>query len=834
MKRLNQFLYYAKELLESDEKASEFDYLWKILDVLISKDWNEIAWTLEQIEEFTKVLISVLEAVPPNVYALRLPVIKKILWFCDDILNNKKLNRSSVESISSLHDFVLEFRADNSSLFTKHKRNILLDFEPEIIKEMDKHFTTTTSDDAIESTWMLANEADLEGYFSGYLSSCNEEKDFEDFSKLLFKTFYSIFNERHGFLEGYKAFISASRKVIFQTRKHNLMFDLLDYLPLAIESAYSYPYNAKKQECIKNLSIDLVSLLRQITLHDDHSDRLSALLNQYYRFFFYYLKTEKIDAFEAIINVFVPIMETRSSLYTNSGFDGEMSEVYFSLTSKSKIDFKKLMLRNLTESLEYSKCFVALFPQLVAKSQEELDHDSVLNETLKEVLKDGVIDEEERKILLLVFSLLKLDKGIVKSRIDTVKSEIAKTGFSSGSLDPKNLMLKILHVAFLDGKLSQEEKGFIQKMGSILGLERELMRQMIYEMQYAAKHASCEPAILSVFTINAEFEKGISSFKEESLQLEESARSLSGLLKNNALSLEGDTVDFGEISPIKMQVEIQKMNEELGLFFFVKKEDASYLKELLKHLEYIVVEEGDSSSKIILNLLSGKQVTILQDEGIQIAGTFQEVLNNNLGSIKVLIVDQEEQELINVFSSSYSIVTQERHEQIVDILGEDNAIRFQMFSKKMKRDFPGDRFWRTVHFEYVLKHGLVLDKLRDMETEYEFVCANDSEDFRSHFLMAKIFSEAGRVDDALKCFKRSILENPSYLQAILAICKLLLKGKNQQELLFYFKYLEVYYWESEEVKELIGTIDTEEWCLLHRNLLKTPFNLLFSAKKYAK
>ncbi|MCJ8345332.1 hypothetical protein MJH12_07320, partial [bacterium] len=651
--------------------------------------------------------------------------------------------------------------------------------------------------------------------------------------RLLFNTFYGMFNQRNGFSVAHDIFVSTSRKAIFQTRKHTLMFDLLDYIPLAIESSYSYPFNIEKQKYIAKLSVDLISILRQITLRDEHGDRLNSLLNQYYRFFFSFLKREKIEAFESILKIFVVIMEARNKLYANSGFDGEMSEVYFSLTSKNKMGYKKLLQKYLVDSLKYSNCFVALFPQLLVQSNEELDQNSVLNETLKEVLKDGVIDETERKILLKVFSLLKFEKSTIKDRIAEVKNEMSKLGLVKESLNPKSLMLKILHVAFLDGKLSQEEKGLIQQMGSILGLQRDQMRQMIYEIQYASKEAINEPVILSVFTINAEFEKGISSFREESLQLEESARALSGLIKNNDLSLEGDTIDFGKVTPITMQVEIQSMGSELGLFFFVDKADANYLKELLKHLEFISVEEGTSSSKIILNLLSGKKIVIQQNEGIQIVGNFQEILNKNLGSIKVLLVDQKEQELINVFKSSYSIVTQERQSEILEILEEENSIRFQMFGRKMKRDYPGDRFWRTAYFEYVLKHDLILDKLRDLEIEYQFVCENDPEDFKSHFLMAHIFQGAGRLDDALKCYKRSILENPSYLDAILAVCRLLLTRKNQNELLFYFKYLEVYYWDQEEVKGFIASIDQEEWSLIHRNLIKTPFNLLFSTKKYS-
>ncbi|PCJ19112.1 MAG: hypothetical protein COB02_08665 [Candidatus Cloacimonadota bacterium] len=830
MKRLNQFLYYADELLTNESSEKEFDYLWKILNVLISKEWREIDWTVEQITVFIEVIIKVLKRVPPRIYGLRLPVIKKILWFCDDILSSNLLARSSSHKISELHDFVLEFRADNASCFTKHKRSILLDFEPEIIKEMDKHFTTDATDNAIEQTWILAKENELGGMIGKYVNSCNEEKDFEDLSKILFKTFYGIFNERNGFKEGHEAFISAFRKTNFQTRKHNLMFDLLDYMPLAIESAYSYPFNFEKQNYIEKLSKELVSIFRQIALHNDHSDRLNLLLNQYYRFFFYYLKEEKLEAFEAIIKLFIPIMELRSSLYSNSGFDGEMSEVYFSLTSKNKIEFKRVLKKYLVESLAHSKCFVALFPQLSILSNEELNQESVLSETLKEVLKDGIIDENERLILLQVFSLLKIDKSIIKEKIETVKQEMKEQGFSKEALSSKSLMLKILQVAFLDGKLSKEERQLIQQMGSILGLERSLMKQLIYEVQNIGQ-GSDEPAILSVFTINAEFERGISSFKEESLQLEESSRKLGDLLNNNDLSLEGDVVDFGEIKAISMEVEIQKIEEDLGLFFFVSKKDVSYLKELLKYLEFIIVEEGKSSSKIILNLLSDQRIVITQNEGIEITGDFQNILNKNFGKIKILIINKDDNSLMSVFKNSYSIVTQERYNQILEVLNEESTIRFQMFHKKMKRDFLGDRFWRTCFFEYVLNYDLVLDKLRDLEQEYEYVCENDLEDFKTHYLMAKVFEKTGRIEDSLRCYKRSIVENPSYLEAILSVCKLLLKRKNEKELLFYFKYLEVYYWDHEEVKALIFSIDDERWMYLYRNLIKTPFNLLFNAKK---
>ncbi|MCJ8344920.1 hypothetical protein MJH12_05225, partial [bacterium] len=179
MKRLNQFLHYANELFDSETKEADFDYLWRILEVLLAKEWREIQWSLEQIEQFIQALEKVLKLVSPKSYALRLPVVKKILWFCDDILSSKTLSRPSEKVVSEFHDFVLEFRADHSSLFTKHKRNILLDFEPEIIKEMDKHFTTDSTDQAMEQAWVLADEKELSPLISKYLSSCNEENDFE-------------------------------------------------------------------------------------------------------------------------------------------------------------------------------------------------------------------------------------------------------------------------------------------------------------------------------------------------------------------------------------------------------------------------------------------------------------------------------------------------------------------------------------------------------------------------------------------------------------------------------------------------------------------------------
>ena len=136
-----------------------------------------------------------------------------------------------------------------------------------------------------------------------------------------------------------------------------------------------------------------------------------------------------------------------------------------------------------------------------------------------------------------------------------------------------------------------------------------------------------ELAMMSLLCFNPDFEIHWDVFQAENLEFEGLSRDLKILSESNQLVFDGDQVDWGEFHPVPLNVELSRMpggEKRRYIFFIVNRRGVLLLREILNLLAYVVVEEGKSDSKIILQMCDGREIIIFQNEGFH----FDERLKN--------------------------------------------------------------------------------------------------------------------------------------------------------------------------------------------------------------
>ena len=113
---------------------------------------------------------------PPRLYGSKLPIVQRLIWFCDDC---NQLKLFSKDIVSKFHSELLEFRHRHENAFRRKKRHIFDHLELELEKLFDSTAAVSLEDDQLIEHWLVIDESELVDQFSKQLIDCNEEKDFK-------------------------------------------------------------------------------------------------------------------------------------------------------------------------------------------------------------------------------------------------------------------------------------------------------------------------------------------------------------------------------------------------------------------------------------------------------------------------------------------------------------------------------------------------------------------------------------------------------------------------------------------------------------------------------
>lgn len=803
----------------------EFRIWWKSIENLLSTILQDKNDDSEVIHVLVDLISKVLNYIPAKVYGIKLPVIQRLLWFCDDYLAESR--SADKAAISQFHMLLLEFRSKNSSAFSSKKWNFTDDYDSDVSRAFDEAFTNNLEDNQLLEQLILCSESDLPALLKKHLDACNEEKDYEELGELIWNLFQYHYFSSDSFSEVLPSWLKLVRRITFQCTVPKLLFHILAFLPTVLEQTYSFPFKYQRKKKWQLLFDEAIAMTRQVQFPSEFSNELNPILGQYWKFFFYFLRHQKFEAFEACFQIFIVLMEKDFVISKgNNAYSPIVSEVYYVLDSQNRVEYRDCIRDELLKSVNNeSACFQDLFP-LQSLSSETLDKNSLLDVVIYEALKDGNIDSTERDILLKLFSALKLDKEEIRKRMHSIQQQISKESGQLGAMNSRDIMLKLLRIAFKDGNLEDTERQLLNISGHILGMKKVEVQELFFLARDEAKFEMTKPLRISSFMPRSDFEVHWKLFQAESLRLEAIKRDLKVLIASDRLNMEGDRVDWGELEGVPINVEISKMPEssQVGIFFFVGIKGALLLREVLQSLTYIIVVEGQFESKIRLRLCDKSEVVVHQDEGFQVDDELQNILNVNGGRVTLVLVDADSREVLSHSENGCGIISSSRWEEGEVALDENNIAKLNLICRRADRELPGDRFTRNIKCQSLINMQQGVSSLNEFEKYYQHVNENDPHDFEFLYMFGTSLYAAGRTNDALKILKLSLKSNQKYMPSLLLICKML-QDDPQAAFYLYLKKLQVYFWDHTEVRAYLASFSESEVRAHLSRLSETPFLL---------
>ena len=625
----------------TESVPEELRLWWKATESCLEFIMSQPVTDSDEISTLLPLIWGVLEKVPLTLYGSKLPIVQRLIWFCDDCLTSSKL--FSKDMVSKFHSELLEFRHRNENAFRGKKRHIFDHLELELEKLFDSTTAVSLEDDQLIEHWLVIDESELADQFSKQLIDCNEEKDFKKLGVILWRFFHAKYFLKSGLSEGLSAWLKTARRVIFQSNEPHLLFQILNFLPVILEQEYSLPFKIRRKKQFNELFNEAKTILRQIYFPSEFTRKFDSIIRQYWKFFFYFIRREKYPAFESLLEIFVPILEVKFQMTEGrSNCSAEMSEVYYALKTSNKLRFRECIKNALKDSVKIgSSCFADLFPSNMLS--EQLDKSSLIDAVIYEAVKDGEIDLKEREILQKIFAVLELNKEETIDRINKIKLQVRADGEQSGALNPRVVMRKLLTIAFMDGDLDSSEKELLNITGKILGITKIQMQELFFVVREQSQVTGDELAMMSLLCFNPDFEIHWDVFQAENLEFEGLSRDLKILSESNQLVFDGDQVDWGEFHPVPLNVELSRMpgGEKVGIFFIVNRRGVLLLREILNLLAYVVVEEGESDSKIILQMCDGREIIIFQNEGFHFDEEIKESLKQHRGRVSLILLIQK-------------------------------------------------------------------------------------------------------------------------------------------------------------------------------------------------
>lgn len=818
-----------RDLSISDDKVEnipdEFRIWWKSTENLLSTILQDRNYDSELLTFLLTSINKVLNYIPAKVYGMNLPIVQKLLWFCDDYLEIP--DSPDKVFISKFHVDLLDFRSNNSSSFSSKKYNFTDDYDSEVGRAFDEAFTNQLEDNQLLEQLILCSETDLPSLLDKHLSACTEEKDYEELGELIWNLFQHHYFRSDNFVVVLPSWLKVVRRITFQCKVPSLLFNILAFLPTVLEQTYSFPFKYQRQNKWQLLFDEAIKMTRQIQFSSEFSKDLNSILCQYWKFFFYFLRHQKLEAFESFFKVFIVLMETDFAMSKGRNtYSAVVSEVYYVLESQNRVEYGVCIRDELLKSIETgSVCFQDLFP-LQGSSSETLNKNSLLDAVIYEALKDGNIDSREREILLKLFSALKLDKEEVRNRMNSIQRQISEGISQTGAMNSRDMMLKLFRIAFKDGVLEDAERQLLNMSGHVLGMKKVEVQELFFLAREEARFQLTKPLRISSFVPKSDFELHWNSFQAESIRLEEIKRELKVLIASNQLTMEGDRVDWGELEGVPINVEISRMSEksQIGVFFFVGMKGALLLREILQSLTYIIVVEGQFDSKIRLRLCDKSEVVVHQDEGFQVDDELQNILNVNGGRVTLVLVDADSREVLSHSENGCGLISSFRWEEGETALDENNIAKLNLICRRASRELPGDRFTRNIKCQSLINMHQSVSSLNEFEKYYQYVIENDPNDFEFLYMFGISLYEAGRTNDALKVLKLSLKSNQKYMPSLLLICKML-QDDPQAAFYLYLKKLQVYFWDHTEVRAYLNSFSESESRAHFGRLSETPFLL---------
>jgi len=826
--QFKKLLFLVKEVVESDFSVDEptpevFRAFYSCADYFLSRGWRDVDWNPNLMNRLLIDLQKVLDHVPPEIYGKELPLVKKILWFCDDAL--KEGVGDSSEALSEFHAFVLDFRRNHNYAFSTKKWNIFDEVQIDLIDNLDANQGADYANEQLEAELLSCNPDELKSKFDQILSGLSEEQEYKDFGEVLWRFFQEEYFHGESLSGRLEIWLEAVRHVSFQTVDKDLLFQILGFLPAILEQEYSMPFRSRKKDHFKPLFEHARELLLQLQIGSEFGRELEQLVRQYRKFFFYFLTREKYSAFDECCSLFFPLMEKDFVAHSSKTFASEISEVYYALTSHSRQRYRICILKHLHESLKYGDCFQELFP---GHQQLEmvLTLDALVDEVLREAFKDGELDNREREILRELFAFLKIEKKDALARMSKIQKEVASSGVGEGSLDSRSLMRRLLSLALQDGEIDKSERILLNSIGRIMGLDKVAMRELFFQAKEGVG-SSQEPQLISAFSLDPDFNRFYQRFKMEANHLEELRRDLQQLLGKDQLVLEGDEIEWGELYPVPMNVELTVLPdiEQVGLLFFVDRKGILLLREVLQTLQYVLIEEGEKDSKIHL-LLSGNREILVNQKGqaLHYDCKIKEALSNYNGRISLLLVDQKSSEIVSHFDSGCGVTPLAEFKDLRNALKSGNLKLLKIKVQKALKGSPWDRSARNFLVQGWLSSQTAVNELHQLEKMAGEVDENDPGDFQFYNSYGKALKLAGRRKEAVAQWKKAIAVNPRYFPSLFEISRTLLE-MGEDLGVHYLRQLQVYYWNEESVQSYIKAMTPELRSQTWANLCKTPFRL---------
>ena len=335
----------------SDKVPDELRLWWKETEVYLGFILSNPESDSVQINNFLNVLRLILDKVPPAIYGTKLPIIQKLIWFCDDYLASSNTYEKKV--ISKFHLELLDFRHQNENAFKTKKKHIFDHVELEVEKLFDSTVVASLEDDQLIAQWLMLDELELAKEFSKQLTNCSEEKDFKKLGIILWRFFHISYFAKSGLSVALLAWLKTARRVIFQSSEPDLLFKILSFHPVILEQEYSLPFKIRRKQQFGELFEEAKNLLRQIHFPREFNRKFDSLTRQYWKFFFYFIRREKYPAFESLLEIFVPILEVKFNISEGrSNCSAEMSEVYYALKTSNKLRFCECIKNTLKDSIK--------------------------------------------------------------------------------------------------------------------------------------------------------------------------------------------------------------------------------------------------------------------------------------------------------------------------------------------------------------------------------------------------------------------------------------------------------------------------------------------------
>jgi hypothetical protein len=831
--------YLGNELVEASTVEEDvFHEYWKVLEYFLREAWKSYDWDLNRLEMFTKGISKVIEVLPIAFYKNKIPVFPRLLWFCDDFARLDYSNDLK-KSVSSFHTKLLQLRKQKVPVEVIQKPSEdEYQFDESVINKLNQDYKSVSLDSAFEDSWVKGQESELENKIETYLKTCKKEEDFDKLGVYLWKYLQFNYFEKAPLKQSLKPWLKGARSVIFQTSSHDLLYRMLGFFPVVLENQFSVlTFRISDLTFVREIRNWLVELLDTLQLDSNHAERMQNVVHEYWKFFFYFLRREKFGAFDLFVEPFLGLMDAAWKAKPNYSYAGEVSEVYYSLVSSNRERYKESVLKALKSVCSKgSQCFKELFPEN-NEPKGQLTEETLLTEVLREVWRDGTVDDNERQVLMKLFRFLKIDKEYARKKMKEVEEEVRKEGFKEGALSGKHLIRTLMRLAWQDGDVGADERKILNAIGTILGLSKPMMVDLFYEAKQGVDTSDDQPVMIPAVEFNDEFERNLNEVKEESFHLDSLNRDLTSLLEKDLLNLQGDKIDWADLFPVPCQVEIETMpdSEKVGMFIFVDRRGILILREILQALSYIVVKPGEEESAIYLHLWDGRVISVNQSDGFTYDDKFKEALSKYKGHIQLMIVDHSNKEIVSSFEYGCSVSLYDMWKDFSEAVAEENFLKIKMLHKRVNRDYPYDRVYRNFYMKGLLDSGECVNVLNDLDRMSKEVFANDRGDFEFYYLYAKALQKSGRKADAVQALKRSLRINRQYLPALLAICTEL-KETLGDEFYFYAKFLKVYHWRKPEsqafIKSLKEELGDEDYQDVWTRLCQTPLTL-WSSRRFS-